>query len=59
MAIGCAEKSQTTTDVHAKLLCGMARQSKKSGVTLRIMFFLRGATSLIQAAEIFEKIDSK
>lgn len=56
MALGCAEKAQTTINVHAKLALEHGATIEEIGETLRLVFFLCGATSLIPAAEIFEEI---
>lgn len=59
MALGCAEQAQTTINVHAKLALDHGATIEEIGETLRLVFFLCGATSLIPAAEIFEPIDSE
>lgn len=57
MAIGCAKNAQTTIDVHAKLAFLHGATAEEFGETLRLVFFLAGATSLIPASEIFEAIE--
>lgn len=57
MALGCALKAQTTINVHAKLAIENGASIEEVGETLRLVFFLAGATSLIPAAEIFEEIE--
>lgn len=57
MALGCAEQAQTTINVHAKLALENGATIEEIGETLRLVFFLCGATSLIPAAEIFEELD--
>lgn len=57
MALGCALKAQTTINVHAKLAVEHGATVEELGETLRLVFFLAGATSLIPAAEIFEPVD--
>ena len=57
MAIGCARSAQTTIDVHAKLAYENGATIEEIGETLRLVFFLAGATSLIPAAEIFENLE--
>ena len=59
MALGCAMKAQTTINVHAKLAVENGATIEELGETLRLVFFLAGATSLIPAAEIFEPIDTE
>ncbi len=57
MALGCACKAQTTIDVHAKLAYENGASIQEIGETLRLVFFLAGATALIPAAEVFETIE--
>ncbi len=58
MALGCALKAQTTINVHAKLAVENGATVEELGETLRLVFFLAGATSLIPAAEIFESLET-
>ncbi len=57
MALGCALKAQTTINVHAKLAVENGATVEELGETLRLVFFVAGATSLIPAAEIFEPLE--
>lgn len=57
MALGCALKAQTTINVHAKLAVEHGATVEELGETLRLVFMLAGATSLIPAAEIFEPLE--
>jgi len=59
MALGCAKNAQTTINVHAKLALEHGATVEEVGETLRLVFFLCGATSLIPAAEIFDSIDNE
>ncbi len=57
LAIGCARGAQTTINEHARLAYENGATVEEIGETLRLVFFLAGATSIIPAAEIFEKIE--
>lgn len=59
LAIGCALKTQTTIDEHARLAIEHGASVEEIGETLRLVFFLAGATSLIPAAEIFERLEAE
>ena len=57
MAIGAARNADTTVKTHAKLAFQNGATIDEIGETLRLVFFLAGATSLITAAEIFEALE--
>ena len=57
LALGCAFKTPTTINVHAKLALENGATIEEIGETLRLVFFLGGANCLIPAAEIFEAIE--
>lgn len=57
MALGCAFKTPTTINVHAKLALENGATIEEIGETLRLVFFLGGANCLIPAAEIFDALD--
>lgn len=57
VAIGCARNAQTTINVHAKLALENGATIEELGETLRLVFFLSGATSLIPGAEVFEPME--
>lgn len=57
LALGCAFKTQTTINEHARLAREHGASVEEIGETLRLVFFLGGASSLIPAAEIFERLD--
>jgi len=57
MALGCALKAQTTINVHGRLAVEHGATAEELGETLRLVFFLAGATSLIPAAEVFEPVE--
>ncbi len=44
VAIGCARNAQTTIDVHARLALENGASVEELGETLRLVFFLSGAT---------------
>jgi alkylhydroperoxidase/carboxymuconolactone decarboxylase family protein YurZ len=56
-ALGCAFKTPTTINVHAKLALENGATIDEIGETLRLVFFLGGANCLIPAAEIFEAME--
>lgn len=57
LALGCAFKTPTTINVHAKLALENGATIDEIGETLRLVFFLGGANCLIPAAEIFEAME--
>ena len=57
MALGCALRSQTTVDVHAKLALEHGSSVEEIGEVFRLVFLLAGASALIPAVEIFEEIE--
>ena len=57
LALGCAFKTPTTINVHAKLALENGATIDEIGETLRLVFFLGGANCLIPAAEIFEEME--
>ncbi len=59
LALGCAFKTPTTINVHAKLAMEHGATIDEIGETLRLVFFLGGANCLIPAAEIFEMIETE
>lgn len=58
LALGCATRTPTTINVHAKLALEHGASVDEIGEVLRLVFFLGGASCLIPAAEIFEAIDA-
>lgn len=57
VAIGCARNAQTTINVHAKLALEYGATIEELGETLRLVFFLSGATSLIPGSETLEPLE--
>jgi alkylhydroperoxidase/carboxymuconolactone decarboxylase family protein YurZ len=57
MALGCSQKAKTTIHTHAKLAYENGATIEEIGETLRLVFFLTGITSIIEAADIFEAIE--
>lgn len=57
MALGCTRGAQTTINTHGRLALENGATIEEIGEVLRLVFFLCGATALIPAAEIFEKMD--
>ena len=57
LALGCAFKTPTTINVHAKLALENGATIDEIGETLRLVFFLGGANCLIPAAEVFEAME--
>ena len=57
MALGCPRGAQTTINTHGRLALENGATIEEIGEVLRLVFFLCGATALIPAAEIFEKMD--
>lgn len=57
LALGCAFKTPTTINVHARLALENGATIEEIGETLRLVFFLGGANCLIPAAEIFEAVE--
>ena len=56
-ALGCAFKTPTTINVHARLAVEHGASIEEIGETLRLVFLLGGASCLIPAAEIFDVLD--
>ena len=58
-AIGCVRGIRTTMDVHSKLAVEHGATIEELCEVLRLVFFLCGATTLIPAVEILEKIEEE
>ena len=58
-AIGCVRGVRTTMDVHAKLAIQHGATIEEIGETLRLVFFLCGATTLIPAVEVLEALEEE
>ena len=59
LALGCAFKTPTTINVHAKLALEHGATVEEIGEVLRLVFFVGGANCLIPAAEIFEMVEEE
>ena len=56
-ALGCARGVPTTINTHGRLAFENGATIEELGEVMRLVFFLCGATAVIPAAELFEKID--